>query len=417
MSFVTVPSPVCFTVLVVDDPAVDGTQPNGSPVVDGARALLQLMRDGRPRTRSELATMTGLARSTVTQRVDALLASGLIGPAEKAASTGGRPPTLLAFNPAARIVLGADIGATHARLGVTDLAGRILADARDDIDIAAGPDVVLGWICETGRALVDQAGYRMTDLLGVGVGLPGPVEHSTGRPVNPPIMPGWDGYDVQGYVTERLGVVTLVDNDVNVMALGEHFSHWSDADHLLFVKVATGIGSGLISEGRLHRGAQGAAGDLGHIAVPHGREVVCRCGNTGCLEAVASGAAIAEALSAEGLEAHGSLDVVALARGGSVEALGRIRQAGRDIGEVLASAVNLFNPSIIVVGGSLSQAGEHLIAGVREVVYQRSLPLATAHLRIAQSRTGESAGVVGAAVMVIDRVLAPVPEQAITVGS
>ena len=175
----------------------------------------------------------------------------------------------------------------------------------------------------------------------------------------------------------------------------------------MFVKVATGIGSGLISDGRLHRGAQGAAGDMGHLQLPHSDDVTCRCGNTGCLEAVASGAAIAAALTAAGIPARSSRDVVELARGGSVEALRLVRQAGRDIGEVLAAAVSLFNPSVIVIGGSLSYAGEHLIAGVREIVYRRSLPLATQHLRIVQSRTGDRAGIVGAAVMVIDHALAP----------
>lgn len=402
-----VPKSICFTDDVVEDPDADGAQASGATVANGAHVLLRLMRDGRPRTRSELADVTGLARSTVTQRIDALMASGLIESAEKAASTGGRPPTLLAFNPAARVVLAADIGATHARLAVTDLSGRIIGETQEDVDIAEGPDVILSWVVDHGKRLIDASGYESTDLIGIGVGLPGPVDHASGRPVNPPIMPGWDNVDVQGYLRDQFGVVVLVDNDVNVMALGEHFSHWPDATHLMFVKVATGIGSGLISEGRLHRGAQGAAGDLGHIAVPHGQEAVCRCGNTGCLEAVASGAAIAAELTTRGLSARTSKDVVTLARNGSVPTLQLLRQAGRDIGEVLASAVNLFNPSVIVIGGSLSQAGEHLIAGVREVVYRRSLPLATEHLRIVQSRTGDAAGVIGAAVMVIDHVLEP----------
>jgi predicted NBD/HSP70 family sugar kinase len=221
--------------------------------------------------------------------------------------------------------------------------------------------------------------------------------------VNPPIMPGWDNFDVQGYLRDRLGVVALVDNDVNIMALGEHFTQWPMAEHMMFVKVATGIGSGLISHGRLHRGAQGAAGDLGHLQLPHGADIVCRCGNTGCLEAVASGSAIAAKLTDQGLPAKSSRDVVTLARGGSVEALHLVRQAGRDIGEVLAAAVSLFNPSVIVIGGSLAQAGEHLIAGVREVVYKRSLPLATQDLRIVQSRT----------VMVIDHALSPTQVDAL----
>jgi predicted NBD/HSP70 family sugar kinase len=373
----------------------------------GAGQLLRLLRDGRPRTRAELAHSTRLARSTVTQRIDLLLASGLVRHAGEGVSTGGRPPTRVAFNPAARVVIGADIGATHARLAVTDLAGGVLAESGHALDIAAGPDAVLPAVVASVRDLLERSGRGLHEVLGVGVGLPGPVEHSTGRPINPPIMPGWDGFDVPGYLTEALGTATLVDNDVNVMALGEHFSHWRDADHLVLVKVATGIGSGIISDGELRRGAQGAAGDLGHIQVPGGADVPCRCGNTGCLEALASGAAVAGRLRELGLDAASSADVVRLVRGGSVPAVQLLREAGRDIGEVLATVVSLLNPSVIVLGGALSQAGEHLLAGVREVVYRRSLPLATRHLRIVESRTGERAGVIGAAVLVLEHALAP----------
>jgi len=393
-------TPVCLTVEVVEGPVINVGD-------SGAGALLHLMRDGQPRTRAELAGLTGLARSTIAQRIDTLLGAGFVGPAGEATSTGGRPPARFAFNPAARVALAADIGATHGRVAVTDLAGRVLAEHRDELDVALGPETVLDWMIERFHELLAGVGRGQRDLIGIGVGLPGPVEHSSGRPVNPPIMPGWDNFDVQGYLRERLGVAALVDNDVNIMALGEHFTQWPAAAHLMFVKVATGIGSGLISHGRLHRGAQGAAGDLGHLQLPHGADIVCRCGNTGCLEAIASGAAIAARLTGQGLPAKSSRDVVTLARGGSVEALHAVRQAGRDIGEVLAAAVSLFNPSVIVIGGSLARAGEHLIAGVREVVYRRSLPLATQDLRIVQSRTGDRAGVIGAAVMVIDHALAP----------
>jgi predicted NBD/HSP70 family sugar kinase len=378
----------------------------GGPV-PGAGSLLHLLRDGTPRTRSELATVTGAARSTVTQRIDALLASGLIAPTGEAASTGGRPPTTFAFKADARVTLAADLGATHARLAVTDLAGIVLEHTRADLDIATGPEPVLDWVIDHGKALLQRTGRRPADLLGVGIGVPGPVEHSTGRAVNPPIMPGWDGFDVPGYVERRLGGPVLVDNDVNIMALGEHFTHWHEADHLLFVKAATGIGCGIISDRRVFRGAQGAAGDMGHINVAGDQGPVCRCGNTGCLEAVASGAAIAARLSEQGIPARHATDVVELARAGSVPALQLIRQAGRDIGEVLAAAVNLLNPAVIVIGGSLAMAGDHLLAGVREVIYQRSLPLATQHLRIVASRTGEGAGAVGAGVMVINHGLDP----------
>ncbi|RRR97598.1 ROK family transcriptional regulator [Glycomyces terrestris] len=397
--------PVWFT-----SPVTDGSTERHRPApaaAAGAGTLLQLLRDGVPRTRSELSALTGLARSTVTGRVDALLAAGLIAPSGETASTGGRPPATFAFNPAAKIVLGADLGATHARLAVTDLAGTVLAAVNADLEIALGPKAVLDWVVEHGRKLLDEVDRPAADLLGIGVGLPGPVEHSAGRAVNPPIMPGWDGFDVPSYVRERLPVPVLVDNDVNIMALGEHFTAWPEYEHLLFIKAATGIGCGIIVGGQVYRGAQGAAGDMGHIRVAGADDAQCRCGNTGCLEAVASGAAIAAALTAEGIPAGGSLDVVELARSGSVPALRRVRQAGRDIGEVLAGAVNFFNPSIIVIGGSLALAGDHLIAGVREVIYQRSLPLATRHLRIAAARTGESSGAIGAGVMVIEHALDP----------
>jgi len=197
------------------------------------------------------------------------------------------------------------------------------------------------------------------------------------------------------------------------MALGEHSAIWPDVDHLLFVKVATGIGAGIISDGRIRRGAQGAAGDLGHIAVPGGLDVACRCGNVGCLEAIASGGAIAEALRALGADTATSTDVVALVRAGDLAASRAVREAGRDIGRVLATCVSLLNPSVIVVGGIVAEAGEHLLAGIREVVYRRSLPLATEHLRIVTSRTKGRAGVLGASWMAADHVLSPAAMDAL----
>jgi predicted NBD/HSP70 family sugar kinase len=368
-------------------------------------ATLQLLRDGRPRTRAELASVTGQARSTVAQRVDQLLSAGLLAPGE-AASTGGRPPATFAFNPAARIVAAVDLGATHSRIALTDLASTVLVEESESIAITDGPEPVLERVAERVRALVAGTGRSARDLVGVGVGLPGPVDHESGRPISPPIMPGWDLADVRGFLQERVGgVPVLVDNDVNIMALGEHATELRDVDHLLFVKVATGIGAGLVSDGAIRRGAQGAAGDLGHVAVPGGADVLCSCGNTGCLEALASGSAVARALTAAGVPARSSADVVALVRAGNVEASTAVREAGRSLGAVLATCVNLLNPSDIVIGGSLADAGDHLLAGIREVVYRRSLPLATQHLRIVTSRTGGRAAVIGASTMVIDQVL------------
>jgi predicted NBD/HSP70 family sugar kinase len=374
--------------------------------------IFQLLRDGRPRTRAELAMTTGLARSTVASRIDALLSSGLVGPAGEATSSGGRPPSRFAFNPAARSVLAVDVGATHVIVAVTDLGGNVLSERRLAQDVAAGPETVLDTVAAEGLAVLAVAGRSLGDLAGVGIGLPGPVEHATGRPVKPPIMPGWDGFDVVRYVQRSLPVPVRVDNDVNIMALGERTAYWPDHENFLFIKVATGIGAGIISSGQLQRGANGTAGDLGHVRVPRGDDVLCRCGNYGCLEALASGPAVARQLTAQGLEAATGGDVLKLVGEGNLQAIQALRQSGRDIGDVLATVVNLLNPSVIVVGGSLGQAGEHLVAGVREVVYRRSLPLATSHLRIALSVAGGQAAIIGASQMVTQYVLSPAAIEA-----
>lgn len=370
-----------------------------------AGVLFQLLRDGSARTRADLIKVTGHARSTVTGRVDELLAAGLIAPAGEASSTGGRPPATFAFQPQARLVLVVDLGVNHARFAVTDLASEILAEHAEQIDIADGPGPVLDHVQAVLARLVEDLGRPLTDVAGVGVGLPGPVEYSTGRPVKPPIMPGWDGCDVPAQLRRTIPAPILVDNDVNIMALGEHFARRPDVGDLVFVKVSTGIGAGIISDGTLRRGAQGAAGDLGHIAVPRSPEVPCWCGNSGCLEAVASGRAVVKALRADGADVQTAADVVERVRAGDLEASQAVREAGRSIGSVLAGSVNLLNPEVIVIGGNVAEAGEHLLAGVREVVYSRSLPLATQHLRIVGSQTAGRAGVIGASQMVVQHVL------------
>ena len=373
----------------------------------GASDLFQLLRDGSPRTRAELAATTGLARSTVALRVEELMSLGLVSPVGDAQSTGGRPSSQFALNPSAKFVLAADIGATHATIAITNLSGVIVAERMGAIDIADGPAVVLDWMMETGLALLAEGELSIDDIIAVGIGLPGPVEHSTGRPINPPIMPGWDQFDVPGFVRERLEVPVLVDNDVNIMALGEQAFGRPQTDNLLFVKVATGIGAGVISAGRLMRGAQGIAGDIGHVQIARGAGVPCHCGNLGCLEALASGPAIAQALTAAGLGAAGASDVVEFVKHGNIQAIQAVRQAGRDLGEVLTACVSLMNPSVIAVGGSMAAVGDHLIAGVREIIYTRSMPLATSKLTIVQSTAGVNAAVLGAGILAIQHALSP----------
>ncbi|MGC5166599.1 ROK family protein [Luteimicrobium sp. DT211] len=379
----------------------------GPLVAPEARALLGVLRAAGPLTRAQLAERTGLARTTLTVRLETLLHAGLVVPAGGAASRGGRPPGLLAFRADARLLLGIDLGATHAVVGLTDLTGTVVATRAERLAVADGPRTVLGRVSALARTLVEGgSGRPWADVVGIGVGLPGPVEHSTGRPVRPPIMPGWDGFDVPALLRDELGVpLVLVDNDVNLLALGEHTSAWSATDDLLFVKVATGIGAGIVAGGRLQRGAQGSAGDLGHVRVPFTRDAPPHGDADADLEALASGPAVAAALRDQGVPARDADDVVDLAQRGLPEAVRAVRQAGRDLGAVLATVVNLLNPGVIVVGGTLAGAGEHLLAGVRETVYGRSTALATRDLTIVPATSGEAGGVLGAAVMVSQHVL------------
>ncbi len=386
--------------------------------LDTLTSILQLIRTGTARTRPLLSQAAGLGRSVVTQRVNTLLECGLVEEVGLAASTGGRAPRELRLRAEAGVVLVSALGAVTTAVGVADLAGRLLACRHSPGDIALGPDAVLATVGdELGRLLADlpDAG----PVYGVGVGLPGPVEFASGRPVSPPIMPGWDGYDVRGALSRRFRAPVWVDNDVNLLALEELRAGQAFGERdVIYVKVGTGIGSGLVSGGALHRGAHGCAGDIGHVAVAEGRGVVCRCGNVGCLEAVAGGAALARdgedaarsgrsRLLAEALAARGRLeplDVTGAARRGDAAALELVSRAGRLIGETLATLVNFFDPSLLLLGGAVAQDGDVMLAGVRETVYRRSLPLATRDLRIMLSKPSAEAGLLGAAAMVTDEV-------------
>jgi predicted NBD/HSP70 family sugar kinase len=364
--------------------------------------LLAVLREGVPRTRAQLVERTGLARSTVAARLDALRAAGLVGPAGEDSSTGGRPPERFAFRPAARLVVAVDLGATGGTVGLTDLAGTVLDTRAHDLPIAAGPERVLAAVLRAAEELLAAAGRSPADLVGVGIGVPGPVEHLTGTAVSPPIMPGWDRYDVPARIRRTLPVPVLVDNDVNLLAVAEHATVWPDVADLLFVKVATGIGAGVVAGGRLQRGAQGAAGDLGPVPVP-ATPSAAHAGRL--LEEVASGAALARTLAAAGLPVASSADVVDLIRAEDPAALAAVERAGRDIGLVLATCVSLLNPSVIVVGGRLADAGERLLAAVREGVFAHSAPLATRHLRVVPARAGALGGVRGAALLAISHAL------------
>jgi glucokinase-like ROK family protein len=386
--------------------------------LDALVIVLDEVRLGRSRSRSELVERTGLGRAIVAQRVGELLERGLVVEGDVGPSTGGRPPRQLAFRARAGHVLVADLGATSIDVAVTDLDGRILGHHDEPARIEAGPDACLDRVDELFDLLLRTTQAAPGSLWGVGIGVPGPVEFQTGRPISPPIMPGWDGYPIRERFAARYAAPVWVDNDVNVLALGEWRSGVAAGhEDVVVVKIGTGIGAGIISGGRLHRGAQGSAGDVGHIQIVDDTSVVCRCGNIGCLEALAGGEAIGRGGAAAALggrsarlrtalDQRGEVTAEDVARGasfGDPVAVALLQDAGRRVGSMLASVVNFFNPSLIVIGGGVANSPDLLLASIRETVYRRSLPLATRELLIQRSSLGGQAGVIGASSMVVDQ--------------
>lgn len=383
--------------------------------LDAMIAVLDLVRTGAASTRPEIARLSGLGRNVVTQRVVQLLESGLLTEGSLGPSTGGRAPRALRFRAEAGHILVAELGATSISVAISDLAGQVRSQTTEPSDVTDGPEAVLGRVAE----LFDEAMRRHpAEVWGVGIGLPGPVEFATGRPVAPPIMPGWDGFDVRGYFSARFNAPTWVDNDVNVMVLGELRDGLARGrEDVIYVKVGSGIGAGLVSRGSLHRGSQGCAGDIGHIHVARDLAVVCRCGKTGCLEAVAGGGALARegrAAALSGVSAYlaqlepaavTAADVGRAALHGDPWATQAITASARIVGETLAQLVNFFNPSLILIGGGVSDVGDLYLASVRQAILGRSLPLATRSLLIERSPLGDRAGLKGAAFMVIEELL------------
>jgi predicted NBD/HSP70 family sugar kinase len=367
-------------------------------------SVLALIRSGQATTRNELAERLSVARSTVVQRLGVLSDAGLVRVAGDAQSSGGRPASIFAFDENAAVVVVGDLGQTGCHLAVCDLGARPLVELTASLLIEQGPEIVLEWVKARFTELLAEVGRGWDDVLGVGIGLPGPVDFDTGRPVSPPAMPGWDGVDVPSMFTDVTKSPVLADNDARIMALGEHREARRDDKHMIFVKIGSGIGAGLIAEGNVLRGERGAAGDIGHIVVDPNASEVCRCGNVGCLDAVAGGWAIARRM---GDIAPTPPDVVRLAREGHPEATGQVRQSGRMVGAAVADAVNLLNPTSVVIGGKLAEADEQVFAAVREVVYKHATPVASRHLEIVLTELGHMAGVIGAAHMVIDYVLDP----------
>jgi predicted NBD/HSP70 family sugar kinase len=367
--------------------------------------LLQLFRRGAVATRSELQQVTGLARSTVTSKIDALLAAQYLVEDGSIVDGRGRPATRLRVNDQATTVLVADLGMTQGRLAASTVGGDVLAETVIESNIDKGPEPVLTTVIEELEALLAGAGRDRSTLRGVGLGVPGPIDWQSGRVARSLSMPDWDHYPVRERIASHFGVTAAVDNDANLLGLGEQRLVYPAAHLILFVKVGTGVGSSVIIDGKVLRGSDSVEGDIGHAKIPGVEEICSSCGARGCLAATASGRAMVRDLRRLGLEPATTRDVVDLVRLGNPDAVRVVTAAGAALGDVLSTAVSLLNPDLVVIGGDIAHAHEHFLLGVRQTLLSRSQPLATAQLRIAPCQLGDRAGIAGAVAMVADAVL------------
>ncbi|KPL79238.1 hypothetical protein ADN00_04200 [Ornatilinea apprima] len=384
--------------------------------------FIQLIRRFDGSSKEELVDYTGYSRSKVNRVIQSLLDKRIIVETGKSKNTGGRRAVIFSLNGQLGLVAGVYVGATSIDLVLTDLSGRWLARSSEVAFVKDGPYKTLDRISEIIGQMVSSNGYTNEDVIGMGIGVPGPVDFSLGSLISPTIMPGWDKFPVVPYIHQAFPkAYVVVDNDVNMMAVGELIKGvGKGVKNLIFAKIGTGIGAGIICEGKIYRGTYGCAGDIAHICVDKNGPI-CVCGNTGCLEALAGGPAIANqgvkaiqegrqtVLSEYYKRNNGSLtsiDIGNAAREGDAVAIEIIRNSGRIIGEVIAGLVNFFNPGMIIIGGGVSKLGNLFLSSIRQSILKRSLPLATRDLSILFSDLGDDAGVIGAVSMAMDMMFA-----------
>ncbi len=385
---------------------------------------LELVRKQGPLSRTTVADLLGKSRSSITSIVGNLLDQGVLVEIGHGESGGGRRPKMLDINKDLGYIAGADIGATSIDLALADFKGNILERVSEPADVRKGPKTVLDEVSKLVCEMLNKRGASVTDLLGFGLGVPGPVQFPAGLLVRPPLMPTWEGFPIKNYLRDRFPASRMVvDNDVNIMAIGEgNVGGGVGMDNFIFIKIGTGIGAGIISHGEIYRGTDGCAGDIGHICVDVDGPV-CHCGNTGCLAAMAAGPAIAESgkqaaergeskqLARRLRENDGhltSIDVGEVAAAGDPVANQIVSESGQMVGGVLASMVNFYNPKAIFIGGGVSNIGHQYLSTIRQSILHRATALSTRSLWIDYSKLGADAGVYGAIWLAIEHSFSPV---------
>ncbi|WP_010205329.1 ROK family protein [Salinibacterium sp. PAMC 21357] len=371
----------------------------------GSGVVLDLIRSAQATTRSDLIAQLGWSRITLARRLDELLNADIIVSAGQSDSRGGRPPEEFVVNKDAGLLLAMDIGGSHSRLAITDLVSNILLEDEADIGLSHGPDDIFDWSCQVFDHLLARLGKSRADVRGIGVGVPGPVDPTSGRIASPQVNAQWADVIVKDYFPDDFRAVFAVDRDVNILAIAEHRLGWPEHADAIVLKVGMGIGCGLVLDGRVYHGGRGGAGDLAHS--PVGGDEECLCGRVGCLDTVASGRAIKRELHARGTSVRTSADIVELASSDHPGVAQILAHAGSQIGEALLDPVALLNPSAVVVGGNIAHAGAIFLDPIRERLLQDATTFSRRDLVVIPAKLGHQAGVIGASLIAQDALFEP----------
>ncbi|MEV5610867.1 ROK family transcriptional regulator [Streptomyces sp. NPDC052225] len=366
-------------------------------------------------SRTEIARRTGLSRGTVSSVAEELESAELIreyeAPDEERRRHGtGRRPTLLSLAPGAAYAIGIDIGHRHVRVIVCDLAGKPVAEQWSPAHVDEAPAATLDLAYDLVQRALRDADVDPRRVLGAGIGLASPIDPDTGAIRADGILPGWQGVVPATEMQGRLGVPVQLANDADAGALGENvFGAGQGVDDMIYVRLSAGVGAGLILDGRPYRGARGIAGEIGHVCVRRDG-AICRCGNRGCLETVASPVAVAREIE-HVVDRPAGEQLFSLIAAGDRRALRAVADAGEAVGLALASVVNVLNPELVVVGGELAAAHEALLDPIRTAIHRHSLPGAAATARVITGSLGDRAEVLGAAALILARSPAALAER------
>jgi glucokinase-like ROK family protein len=368
--------------------------------------VIDALRERGTASRAEIARATGLSRSTVSSIVSDLIDDGLLSEQPEATGVahgeaGGRPPVLLSLNPSAGLAVGVDFGHTHLRVAVSDLSHEVLAETRRELDTDHSAEQGLKAATELVGKVLKEAKVGSQRVLGVGMGLPGPINRATGTVGSSSILPGWVGVNAAEEMEGRLGVPVHVENDANLGALAEVvWGAGRGRSDVVYIKLSSGVGAGLLFSGRLHQGAGGTAGEIGHTPAERGT-AICRCGSRGCLETVASARAIAEELGTSRGEPVSTEELLKLIEDGDPAAGRLLGEAGREIGVAVAGLCNLVNPDCVIIGGDLSAAGELITQPVLESIRRYAITSAAEQVTVVPGVLGERAELLGALALVL----------------